>query len=246
MSKSIKFATIRRRNQFTSFLIFLILAILMFLSMISNPWYKIPIEWYFIPVLGLVGAFILPASTGRHYCGQYCPTGFIADSMDTKNRAGSLLKSRKLRYLMVLLLAGIFVVAFLPWNMGLPSSMTATYWQSVMSKLWILWVACPFAIALPTVVVLGLTKGGRTWCNYICPWGAIGTALGSEQLVVTDSCTNCQACVNVCPQPEVISPVIGDGGVVDKNCLLCMRCVDACPQDAITLVKSEVKVSYRK
>ncbi|HEY3366189.1 MAG TPA: 4Fe-4S binding protein [Symbiobacteriaceae bacterium] len=235
--RRITFATIRRRNQLTSFLVFLVLVVLMFLSMRLNPWYRIPIEWYFIPVLGLVGSILLPAFFGRHYCGQYCPTGFIADSMNTTNRAGSFLKSRSLRKFFVSLLLGIFVLALVPWNMGLPASMTVTYWHAVMNKLWILWILCPFAIALPTVVALGLTKGGRTWCNYLCPWGAIGVAFGSEQLVVTDGCTDCQACVQVCPQPEVLVGAVGNGGTVDKNCLLCLRCVDACPTEGTIRLK---------
>lgn len=235
--KRITFATIRRRNQLTSFLVFLVLVVLMLVSMRLNPWYQIPIEWYFIPVLGLVGSFLLPAFAGRHYCGQYCPTGFIADSMNTHNRAGSFLKSRSLRKLFVGLLVGIFVVSFLPWNMSLPGSMTTTYWNAVLNKLWVLWLLCPFAIALPTVVALGLTKGGRTWCNYLCPWGAIGVALGSEQLVIANPCTDCQACVQVCPQPEVLMNVVGSGGAVDKNCLLCLRCADACPTEGAIVLK---------
>lgn len=236
MSK-IKFKTIRRRNQLISFLVFFSLVILMFITFISNPWYKIPVEWYFIPVLGLVGSILLPAFSGRHYCGQYCPTGFIADSMNTRSRAGAILKSRKLRYLFVSLLISIFVIAFIPWKMGLPTHMTETYWDAVINKLWILWIICPFTIALPLVVILGLSKGGRTWCNYLCPWGAIAATFSREQLVVEDDCTDCKACIEVCPQPEVISPVLGTGGVVDKNCLLCLRCVDTCPADAITLKK---------
>lgn len=235
--KPITHGLVRRRNQTISFLIFLVLVVLMVLTLRENPWYQIPVEWYFIPVLGLVGAILLPAFTGRHYCGQYCPTGFIADSMDLRNRAGEFLKSRRLRVVFVLLLVGIFVVAFLPWNMGLPQRMTETYWQAVMNKLWILWLLCPFGIALPLVVALGLTKGGRTWCNYACPWGAIGVALGSPQLVVTDKCLDCGACTEVCPQPEVLAPVLGQGGEVDKNCLVCLRCVDACPQSGAILLK---------
>jgi polyferredoxin len=233
----IKFKVIRRRNQTVSFLVFLFLTVIMFATLIANPWYKIPVEWYFIPVLGLVGSFVLPAFSGRHYCGQYCPTGFLADSMPLKNKAGNFIKSKVFQWLMVFLLIGIFAVSFSPWKMGLSESMTATYWDAVLNKLWILWLICPFAIALPTVVLLGLSKGGRTWCNYMCPWGAIATRFGKSQLHINDNCTNCRSCIDSCSQPEILEPVIGKGGEIDKSCLVCLSCVDACEEDAINMNK---------
>ncbi len=158
MSKTINFGVIRRRNQALSFTVFSILLILLVLSLFNNPWYKIPLEWYFIPVLGLAGGIIAPLFFGRHYCGQYCPMGFIADGINPVNKAGRLLKSKKLRILFLILFIGLFVVAFLPWNMGLPASMTRTYWEATMNKLWILWVICPFGIALPLMLVWGLPE----------------------------------------------------------------------------------------
>ncbi len=233
MSQSvIPYALLRRRNQLISFLVFFTLFAILLASLVSNPWYQIPVDWYFIPVLGLVGAIMVPAFFGRHYCGQYCPTGFVADSFPHRNRAGKLLKSRQLRKLFVTLFVAIFVVALLPWEMGLPASMTATYWQAAMNKLWILWLVCPFAIAFPLILTLGATKGGRTWCNYLCPWGAIGVALGKPQLQVTDRCDGCGECLKACSQPEVLVEAVNRrGGAVDKNCLFCLKCADACAVD---------------
>ncbi|MGE5577971.1 MAG: 4Fe-4S binding protein, partial [Syntrophothermus sp.] len=205
------------------------------LSLFNNPWYKIPLEWYFIPVLGLAGGIIAPLFFGRHYCGQYCPMGFIADGINPVNKAGRLLKSKKLRILFLILFIGLFVVAFLPWNMGLPASMTHTYWEATMNKLWILWVSCPFGIALPLMLVLGFARGGRTWCTYLCPWGAIGNSLSKSQLEISSDCTDCKACLKVCPQPEILEGVTGKGGAVDQNCLLCLKCADACKFDAVVL-----------
>lgn len=237
MSK-INFGSIRNRNQLTSFLLFWVLFIFMIFSFFDNPWYKAPVEWWFIPALGIVGSFILPAAFGRHYCGQYCPTSFIADRINPVNHAGKILKSRQLRKIFLVLFVGIFVVSFSPWKMGLPSTMTQTYWQSTFSKLWILWLACPFAIAFPLIFILGFWKGGRTWCNYICPWGAIGVFFGKHQLKVTSKCNSCQACTKVCSQPEVLMGAIGrEGGIIDKNCLTCLRCADVCSRNAIEWIK---------
>ena len=230
----IRFGDIRRRNQLTSFLLFTVLVVLLGLSFLENPWYRAPLEWWFIPVLGLVGAFLLPAAFGRHYCGQYCPTSFIADGINPVDRAGPFLKSRVLRKVFVALLVGIFVVAFLPWRMGLPASMAGSYREAVFAKLWILWLACPFAIAFPLILGLGFWKGGRTWCNYACPWGAIGVWLGNAQLAVSSDCTGCGACTAACSQPEVIRPAVdARGGRIDANCLTCLACVDACDRGAI-------------
>lgn len=234
----IKHKIIRRRNQTISFLVFLLLVVVMFTTLMANPWYQIPVDWYFIPILGIVGSFLLPALTGRHYCGQYCPTGFLADSMPLKHKAGRLLKSKALQGVMVIFLLGIFAVSFSTWNMGLPESMTATYWDAALNKLWLLWLICPFAIALPTVVMLGLAKGGRTWCNYICPWGAFATWFGTSQLQINANCTSCNTCVASCSQPEILTKAISKKGPIDKSCLVCLSCVDACKQDAIETTKS--------
>jgi len=112
---------------------------------------------------------------------------------------------------MVALFIGIFAVSFSGWDMWLPPSMTETYWEAAISKLWVLWPVCPFLIAMPLIIGLGLTKG-RTWCNYICPWAEIGVRLGGRALMVTDDCTGCGQCLEVSPQPEVIAPVTGKGG----------------------------------
>lgn len=233
----IRFADVRRRNQLTSFLIFTVLVVLLALSFLENPWYRAPLEWWYIPVLGLVGAFLLPAALGRHYCGQYCPTAFIADGINPVDRAGAFLKSRFLRRIFVALLVAIFVVAFLPWRMGLPETMAGTYREAVFAKLWILWLACPFAVAFPLILGLGFWKGGRTWCNYACPWGAIGVWLGKPQLAIASSCTGCGSCTAVCPEPEVIAPAVArGGGEIDGNCLTCLKCVDACEKGAVEWV----------
>lgn len=233
----IPYKTIRRRNQTISFVVFLLLVVIMFTTLIANPWYKIPVEWYFIPVLGIVGSFILPAFTGRHYCGQYCPTGFLADSMPLKNKAGKILKSKQLQKVMIIMLLGIFVVSILPWDMGLPDNMTDTYWDATLNKLWILWLICPFAIALPSVILLGFSKGGRTWCNYICPWGAIATKFGKSQLKVNDNCTGCQECVSSCSQSEILISAIKNKTEIHKSCLVCLSCVDNCMNNGIELNK---------
>lgn len=50
---------------------------------------------------------------------------------------------------------------------------------------------------------------------------------------IDDKCTNCGACVDVCPV-DAISP--GDGKhVIDKDkCVDCGACVDECPVEAIS------------
>lgn len=230
----IRFADIRRRNQLTSFLVFTVLVLVLLASLLDNPWYRAPLEWYFIPVLGLVGAFLLPAAFGRHYCGQYCPTSFIADGINPVDRAGAFLKTRALRKLFLLLFVAIFLVTFIPWRMGLPASVASTYWQAVFAKLWILWLVCPFAIAFPLILVLAFWKGGRTWCNYACPWGAIGVALGRPQLAVSAACTGCGSCLVACPQREVLAPAVATrGGDIERNCLTCLKCADVCTSGAV-------------
>ena len=51
-------------------------------------------------------------------------------------------------------------------------------------------------------------------------------------VIITDDCTECGSCAEICPQ-EAISQ--GDGKyVIDQDlCIECLSCVDECPNGAI-------------
>ena len=94
-------------------------------------------------------------------------------------------------------------------------------------------------INLGLVVVLGfLAKGGRAYCNLLCPIGALdalanrlGTRLGRRVRVDPARCDACGACARVCP-----TWAIEEGGTARIDplaCLPCRECEAVCPKEAI-------------
>ena len=88
-------------------------------------------------------------------------------------------------------------------------------------------------------------KGGRGWCLYACPLGAmanlfhwVGAKLGLSRKVVHDSskCNGCRECEKVCPAWAIT----GDGKDVDisrHTCNVCLECTKVCPSKALTYAR---------
>lgn len=90
-----------------------------------------------------------------------------------------------------------------------------------------------------------LWKGGRGWCLYGCPLGAVanlfhwvGAKMGLSWKVVHDSskCNGCGECKKLCPAWAIT----GGGDVVDINrhtCNVCLECTKSCPNKALTYAR---------
>jgi ferredoxin-type protein NapH len=106
-----------------------------------------------------------------------------------------------------------------------------SYWASFLVVSFVLWF-----------VVLGLfTRGGRGWCNLLCPAGALmglahwaGHALGIGRSVQIEAsrCRDCKSCVATCPSWAISAQKSGPQ-INHHVCNGCMDCVKACAQRAI-------------
>ena len=97
---------------------------------------------------------------------------------------------------------------------------------------------------LLTLLLSGFfAKGGRAYCNFLCPVGAVdglvnyvSSRFGFTKKVRTDPerCIGCGQCVASCmvwalQQPEATAPVKRD----NLSCVSCLECKKACPTGAI-------------
>ena len=93
------------------------------------------------------------------------------------------------------------------------------------------------SVAAVTLVVIFILawRGGRTWCNTICP---VGTVLGAisrfslfKPVIDTDKCNGCKLCARNC-KASCINP---EAHEIDySRCVACMNCIDNCKKGALT------------
>lgn len=93
-----------------------------------------------------------------------------------------------------------------------------------------------FVIAAVTLVVLVVLawRGGRTYCNTICP---VGTVLGFlskyaylKPVIDTDKCINCNLCARNCKASCID---IKNHQIDYSRCVACMDCLDKCKHQAL-------------
>lgn len=98
-----------------------------------------------------------------------------------------------------------------------------------------------FFVAILTFIMLVVLawRGGRTYCNSVCP---VGTFLGllsrfawMKPVIDTDKCNSCGLCERNCKA----SCINSKGHNIDySRCVACMNCIDKCKRGAIKYVPS--------
>lgn len=105
------------------------------------------------------------------------------------------------------------------------------------------------AAGLATIGVLGfLAKGGRGYCNLLCPVGALdsimnflGSKFGFAKRIRTDEsrCNGCGRCVDSCMVWAIIMSDDQKAKRDQTSCMSCRECERVCPNGAISYRKIE-------
>lgn len=224
---------------------------------------RMPIQWLGQPwmygtILSdptyLFAVVILPVMAlflGPLFCGWICPAGLMTEFISRIvpprfqiNFAGKV-NPTPVRYGFLI---GMMGITYMGGN-ACCSFCNFTHTQNIINAIFGntlgLFYLASFSIVsfILWFFVLGLfTRGGRGWCNFLCPAGAlmglahsIGTKFKISGLVKIDhnTCTNCKACVKDCPAWAISAGENKPSEINYHACNTCLDCTKVCPTKAI-------------
>lgn len=186
---------------------------------------------------------------GPVFCGRLCPAGAFTEALSKVMPSRFQISWRTyteiapIRYGM---LAGFCLVPFFDGILActfcnfflfdlLANYWTRGYFISLTSSL--------IFTAFMWLVIFGLfTKGGRGFCNFLCPVGAaqsfvymLGCKLGLSWHMQVDRrrCIGCGVCAKKCPM-ESVQLAEKKAVMCEHNCIVCGVCAHSCPVGAIS------------
>ena len=100
------------------------------------------------------------------------------------------------------------------------------------------WMRSAAAVAVSAVTFITISvlawRGGRTWCNTICPVGTLLGAVSRYSLlrptIDSSKCAGCRLCERSCKSSCIN---IEEKSIDYSRCVACMDCIDKCKQGAI-------------
>jgi len=220
---------------------------------------RMPFEWALQPwmyptmfrePIYLFGPLVLPLSAlliGAMFCGWLCPAGVFTElvSRVVPPRFQLQLGGRidpvpiRLGVLLGMMLSpflGSYVCCTFCNFTSMQALVSAVFGDFVGLQAWAGFTMLTMFVWL---VVLGLfTRGGRGWCNLLCPAGAVmglAASLGdrlpfSRRVRIDQSrCSGCGECTQACPAWAISKA----RGVNQQACNLCRDCLFLCPEGAI-------------
>ncbi len=189
----------------------------------------------------IVGLVLLTLVFGRVYCSVICPLGVFQDGISwlgTRKSKAPYKYKKELKWLrygiwvayVACLIAGVQVVVALLAPYGAYGRILQSIKHPVMGPTLII-----AAITLIAVVVLSF-KGGRTYCNSICP---VGTTLSFfsrfamfRPVIDANQCVRCHSCEHKC-KAQCIEITKEKVGIDYSRCVSCFNCIETCPKGGL-------------
>lgn len=203
-----------------------------------------PTSLFFVALLILVSLFFGPV-----FCGRLCPAGAFAEFLSRllpdkfKIDWAKLVPIVPIRY-------GFFTGFLFSTFLGFSTPCTyCNYFafelilNGMVSRHFTVLSTSLVGTFIIAFIILGLfTKGGRGYCNFLCPVGALSSLchfLGSKLpftygiQVPPSKCVGCGKCVAKCPMRAI--DLKDKKAVVNlHHCITCGVCSHNCPTKAIT------------
>lgn len=192
---------------------------------------------------------------GRWYCSILCPLGVLQDGIYRLRILGPAKRRFRqkwsparnwMRYIILVLYLAALALGFgsiayfiEPYSSFGTMMATAKGIEPVQSVI--------VASATLAVIVLLVWKGGRTWCNTVCPVGAALSLFSARSLfrpVIDESkCVSCGLCGKACRASCIDT---ANHSVDMSRCVLCFDCLENCNEGAIEYKFSLPKVGTGK
>jgi len=198
----------------------------------------------------LLGVPLVTLFIGRHWCSHICPVGGTQEVVSNGVPEKAKMEYRGIpapavRY-------GYMAVYLLAPAIGIGSLCCSYCNFAVVPHLWgatvspvdrAYFMSTGGLLNLGLIALLGFfAKGGRGYCNFICPVGAIDAAsnwfasklgFGMRMRVAKTSCDGCGTCIKSCPTGAI--SVQGKKALINQwNCFPCRKCTVACPNKAFS------------
>lgn len=219
-------------------------------------------EWQVVPaVLGLnlfvlIGLGVLTILLGRVYCSMICPLGIFQDVISwLSSRWGKVgrrfsyqREKKQMRWIaltsfLLLLSAGLPSWAMLAEPYSAFGRMVANLFAPLVRLIGAGDGAVGFgfgaffvAVATFCVVAVCAWRGGRVYCNSVCP---VGTVLGVlsrfalfRPVIDRSKCIRCGRCASQCKASCLDSK---NGRIEMNRCVVCLNCLGSCREGAIAL-----------
>jgi len=195
----------------------------------------------------------------RAFCGHLCPLGTLIDLFDwlvgrrfrrlhlgprDPTRATAWWVHIKYYLLVVVLAAALFGVLLAGFVSAIPVLTRALLFSGGRLQVAVMkgashllpvdWTFHLSMVLFAGIFLAGLL-GKRFWCRYLCPTGALFSVLHVfrvGQRTVTERCTGCGKCVDVCPFDAVGEDFTTRAG----DCAWCQSCGGVCPAQAVQFV----------
>lgn len=216
---------------------------------IVREWFGWVAKIQFLPAVmalnvGVVAALVaLTLLLGRVYCSVICPLGVMQDFISwcsgrRKKKKSRFAYSKEKRWIRYSVLV-VFVVLMAVGAVQI-AALVAPYsaYGRIVSNVFAPQSLPVFCVAVATLIIICVLawRGGRTYCNTVCP---VGTVLGLlsrvsllKPVVNAGKCNKCGLCSRRCKASCIDSK---HSKIDYSRCVACMDCVDTCRRGAITI-----------